>query len=477
MRNKGAKEIHMSSFAIGKSIASLVLFPLITVSTIFPAIAAASTDNSSSSGFSEQYTSLTKQILLRGIELERFSLNYRLENVKQPKLRKLRFFMGQEAAAGCGLAFEIIGDQQFGVGRKKPLELNTLAVKRGLNTVMTGSIIGASSSALELSTNILHSCKMRQKGFDTTSATKYVEEKLSAIDQLLSSRDNLIQTYRSDPAYERAMCEGKVLHQMRNAFLNEYAMFNKDIAKYRSFQNSFFLLNIAYNSIGAVAAGISKKALTEPKLNGPANILFIVSGGLATVSPMLSVATSKLIAHHAEKSLEKRLKQKVDFDPIAFTAACNEMKSASTDVQGTLIPSLPATERFALYTESNTRFQKQLENETRVVRRFEKVTIQTSLIGPVIGGLLTTQGILGTYGYYKFGTSRVPQVRKQLNSFYRGAVVGTVGTGINVVGNAAWLLGSYAYEHRLAKQHRLPQQLIEERMKHLNEMETIVSQL
>ena len=84
-----------------------------------------------------------------------------------------------------------------------------------------------------------------------------------------------------------------------------------------------------------------------------------------------------------------------------------------------------------------------------------------------------TQGILGTVGFYKYPK----QPRKQLALTYDGAIVGTVGTSLAVVGNAAWLLMSWSYERRLKKQNRLPSQLIEQRLQHLDELQTTVSAL
>src|ERR1700722_4223996 len=56
--------------------------------------------------FRQQYTTLTKLIMLKGVELERFSLHYRLEDLKQPKFRQWRYFLSQEAGVSCILAFE-----------------------------------------------------------------------------------------------------------------------------------------------------------------------------------------------------------------------------------------------------------------------------------------------------------------------------------------------------------------------------------
>jgi hypothetical protein len=82
-----------------------------------------------------------------------------------------------------------------------------------------------------------------------------------------------------------------------------------------------------------------------------------------------------------------------------------------------------------------------------------------------------TQGIIGTTGYYKY-TFRP---RKEINYFYHGAVVGTPGAGLAVVATAASLLASWSYENKLRKQKRLPRQLINDRLAHLDDVEKIGS--
>ena len=127
----------------------------------------------------------------------------------------------------------------------------------------------------------------------------------------------------------------------------------------------------------------------------------------------------------------------------------------------------------AIYTASNTLFQQQLESETKIIHKFEKVALQTSLLGPVIGATLMTQGILGTNGYYRYPL----QPRRQIAQFYYGSVVGTVGTGAATVANAVSLLQTLSYQHKLTKENQMPKQLIQKRLQHLAEIEKTVTAL
>jgi hypothetical protein len=457
-----------------RSASGLVMFMLLQPFVSNCSICAAEDQSASGAeSFSRQYTGLTKKILLSSIELERFSLNFRLENDRVSRLRQLRYFLGQEAAASCGLAFEIAGDYQFGKGRRHPLKVSRPALHDALAAAMTGSIIGGSSSCLELGANLWHEWQSCRRGYDPRSARAFVVSKLKQIDELLAQREALVAAHSDDPAHERAVVEGQILRAMRSAFINEFSQFNAHIKGTFAFQNLFLLANASYNAVGAIGAGAAYRGVKQPKYNGPANLLFIVSGAMAAASPILSSVASKVVRQEAAASLAKTLNEKPAFDPAAFSLTCKQLESLVPEAGGRLIPSLPATQRLALYTQADDLFARQLRSEVRTFRWLDRIALETSLLGPPIGSLLMSQGIFGTTGYYRYST----RPRKQLSMFYRGAVVGTVGASLNVVGNAGWLLTVLSYEHHLLKGKRMPAQLINARLEHLSELEKTVSAL
>lgn len=423
--------------------------------------------------FSSQYTNYTKKILLAGVQLERFSLNYRLESCKRPFLAKLAFFGTQEASAATGLAFEVCGDQQFGKGRKRLLDVNKSALGRGLRSAQVGSIIAASGSGYELAANFYQYAKGRHKGLDTASANKFVAVKLKEIDDLIARRKSLVDANTQNPAYDRAVLEGKILDAMRGTFVNEFATFSSHARSEFITRNLFFLMNTAYNTVGACAAEYGWLSLNNPKLNGTSNILFTITGAMAMATPLLCSTQLWWQRRHIFNSQMKKFNGKKE-SITEMAALIKELQGNSTSGNtGTLIPTLPATERFAMYSDTNHLFAKQLESELNTMRRLNKIALQDSLMGPAIGSLLMTQGILGTRAYYHYPTR--PKTQMDLN--YKGAICGTVGTSMAVVGNAAWFLASISYEHHLRKQKRMPDQLIKSRLEHLDDVEKVISAL
>lgn len=434
----------------------------------------ASTSSATSSLTPEQqYSQLTKQILLNGIELERFSLNFRLNSAKQPRFRRLRYFLTQETAAATGLAFEIAFLEQAKKGRRRPLQVSKPVLHGALTTAMTGAIIGGSGSCLELSSNMLQAIKNKRNGFDFKTANKFVVAKLKEIDRLLAQREALVAAHPEHPGYEGAMLEGKILKELRNCFIVEFSDFSADTKGYITYQNIFYLLNASYSAVEAAGAWCGYRGVTKPAYNGPANVLFIVSGAMSMVSPIISTAAGKYARKRAYETLEKQIGAKPKFDEAAFSAQGKRVREILKTVDASVISSLPGTERLALYTDASALFKKQLDSETTIMRRNEKVALQNNLLAPVIGGQLMTQGILGCVGSYRYNL----QPRKQLSMFYRGAIVGTVGTSMATVGNAVSLLSSLSYEHRLSKEKKLPAQLIKARLEHLEEVEKAVREI
>jgi hypothetical protein len=473
-------EIIMSFFSTtaphrSKAISLLGIFLLsivLQISTETPAQAEIAGSNREEE-FSKQYTALTSKVILAGVELERFSLKYRRASTEQPKFRRLRFTLAQEAGAAGSLAFEVTALKQFNEGRNHPLQINPSALHAALATALVGSVIAGSGSSLELASNAALAYKNKRRGFDPRAANRFVVAHVKALDALLNEHDALVAAHTDSPAYERAVAEGKMLRQIRNASLAEYATFHSDVKGYATFTNLFFFLNALTNSLAATGLGVAYKAIDTPKYNAPTNIIFIATGAVVMAVPIISSAAGKYMKEHAYHSFAKQVGETPHFEMKEFDAARQHLEVLSAAGTGTLIPALPAMTRLAYYSNSSQRFKKQIIDETTVARHLEQVALESTLLGPLIGGTLMTQGIFGTVGYYKFTF----KPRRQLNYALRGAIAGTPGAALAVGGTAAWYVAGLAYEYRLKKEHRMPSQIIDERLKHLDEIEALAKSL
>jgi len=439
-----------------------------------PALAEAVTSSPAApvqADFRSQYSAITKRILMESIALERLSLEYRRKSVHRSQFNKFVFFGTQEAGAATGLAFEATAVQQFGRARRRVRDFEPDTLGNGLRAVEIGSIVAGSGSGYMLSANLAKYIQARKQGKDTASTNKAVTAHLKEVDKLLAERKQLVEANSGDPIYNRAVIEGKVLEGLRGCFVDEYSQFSANTTSSAATENLFFLLNASYNILGAVAAEVGYKSLTQPRLNGTSNILFTISGAMAAATPLLCAAELKLYRKHLLAAQQRKfgVSQKQIEELPALRKQLEDLSAATQET-----PSTNSTQRLAIYSQAGDLFEKQLNSEVKTMQQLNKVALQNSIAGPAIGSLLMTQGILGTRGYYHYFPWRV---RKQFDLNYKGAICGTVGTSMAVLGNASWLVASMVYEHHLKKHKRMPEQLIDQRLEHLKEIENYVSTL
>jgi hypothetical protein len=417
-----------------------------------------------------EYHELTNQLLSTGIEVERYTLKYRLRSITEPKYRKTLFFLAQEAGASGILTFQIVSDKEFGLGRRHPLKISKDALHGALATSLATSVVAGSSSLAALASNSVLAIRSRQLGYGPRAADDFVFGKLAQFDKLLEQRDAIAKASFEGVAYKRAVAESKVMRDLRAAFVNEYTYFRSDARNFATFQNSFFLLNAATNAIGSTASGIAYDAVNRPKLNGPANILFIVTGSLFMSSPLIAATIASMAKQRVRRLISNRAGDKEPFSQEQLTHDRKQLDELIEAKDDALPPSANAVARSAIFTESDRLFQKQINSEVRVTRHLEKVAVENCVMGPAIGSTLMTQGVLGTTGYYKYTF----KPRKQITYSYHGSVVGTAGAALAVGGTLAWYVMSTEYEQRLRREHRLPSQLINDRLAHIDDLEKTV---
>jgi hypothetical protein len=420
--------------------------------------------------FSASYKDLTKQALLAGIELERFNLNYRLQSVKQPKWRALRYSVAQEMGPGGILAFEIVGDKQFGQGRKNPARVSQSALRGALIQVIPTSTVSGASSCFELGANVWQARKNKKLALDPRSALQQAIVKFKHLEEILKEREAFVEAHKDHPGYARALAEGQILQDLRKAEIDEFAHYFTNARAGAVGANTFYVLNAVTNFIGATAGGVAYRSVSQPKFDVDADVLFILAGSFGAASPWLSARAAAFAGKRAWHLVVTSLDYDPSYSPAQLTehrAKLNQLLSVS---QGTLIPDLPAVDRLALYSESSTRFKTQLESEISTSRHLARVALQQELLAPVIGGTLTTQGILGAVGYHNLGN----QPRQQLALSYAGTIIGTAGTSIAVAATAAALLASWSHQRSQERKGQTPTQLIEERLRFIDEVEKTV---
>ncbi len=416
---------------------------------------------------------LTKRILLAIIELERFSLNYRLASMKTPKLVLAQYAANHEAGVAGSFAAAAIGTRQAALGRTHPSEVDLGDLRDGLRASFVTTILAGSSSAVALASNMAVACQHHRAGYNSAQANRFVQSHLSNIDQLLNEREALVAAHSTHRLAPLAVQEGKILRLLRDGCLFEYARFNRNIRNYRVGRNAFYVLNIATSIVKAAAAQYSMRALNNPRCQGPASILAVLTGAMTFASPLLSTVVGSNSGRLAWHSLSKITGGIPYYSPEMLVAEEKSLSESLKKLAPDYTQQASALARAELYTTSSEGIKDELRNEARALSALTKVADQSNVFGPLLGSMAMSQGIVSAVSYYHYGGNP----HRQVNLAYSGSVIGLTGSSIGLGANTALLMLALVYIHHLQKTHRMPAALIEYQLQRLNQVEQRVLSL
>ncbi len=150
---------------------------------------------------------INRQILLKEIELERFSINFRKYNNIQGRWRGWRYFVFQEANAGmtaAGLTKQLV-DRHRVIENANIYRVNSsgkvsyvsngvdrVSQEKGLLLQMLGQTVGAIGSGIELGINIHHGRAAHKKGYGSKDSINFVLALRQDIKELFAPRASAI---------------------------------------------------------------------------------------------------------------------------------------------------------------------------------------------------------------------------------------------------------------------------------------------
>jgi hypothetical protein len=422
---------------------------------------------------------LSKQSLLKLVELNRFILRYRLEARKHPPLRNLRYFITQEGGAASFLTLNAVLVPEFAKNLQNPANLNRNHVRAGLETVGAGNIVAGGGSLLELSSNLLRSARNTKRGLDSRAADKCFRQMVDDIDNLIARRDQIAQAYQQDKAYKLIVEEGKALTNLRNFLALMYLHFRQHVAGQTAYENSYYLLNVLGHSVAATSIYLGVKGLTVPRWNGPAFIVFTTSGVIFSVAPALSI----VYGHLKSKQASNQFLERIGAQPALDFTCLDRNRKTINDLYNAADPSVkcnvgPVMERFELYGEEGSRFRLTIASEIEHMRELAKAALQSEIYGPIVGSSAAAQGSLGIISYYAY--SRSPSVsgrKRALAVNFSGATTGLVGGVIDVGKTTEDFISSELYIRKLHRERQTLPDLIAHRFVELGKIEQKINAL
>jgi hypothetical protein len=417
----------------------------------------------SQSEFEKKYVKLTREILLLGLDFEQYSLNYRINALRDDRTKRVRYFLGQEASAAGAMTAAIIGTDQTYKVIHSPHRVNLRAIKNLNKLGEVTSIIGGASSGIELASNSWHAIKDKAQHRDSKTATKYLTKELREIDTLLAERKALIASSAGQNAAKWAQYESetKLLDIMRDVVVNEHKNFEITKVGFRTSENVFYVLNIGTSVLSAVQYRYGYRAVRHPRCAGTSALASTISAGMVMANPVIASVSSRVAKRRARKFLDR------EFGVVAQPPSVDQLKDCVAELQRTSAntkddPSCQITSAAILdaYGVVSQIFPRELESEIRLLHELDQVAVQNEVLAQPIGGAALASGVTSMTAYYKHRN----KPRAAANSNYASAVSGLVGagmaTGLTAIG--------FAFEtwnrHHLKAEGKLPEQLMEERI-------------
>lgn len=432
---------------------------------------------------------LNREILLKEIELERYAIEFRKKNNVQGRWRGWRYFLTQEAnaaATGAGLISQIAERQRIinvpnemvlgsnGQVTYKSRATNRAKLESGLYPQLIGQIIGATGSGVELGINMYHGYQARKAGFSPKEGKAKALAFKSEIEALFRERRLAVESAgysREDRAIADA--EEVVLRDLTEMGLDEYVNFHVGARRFRSFQDTLYVMDVAKNTLGAVGNLVNIAGFHEnkPHYSGPGGLLTALSGLFIIATPLVSRATGRIVGNMHKRSLksiseglEKRDVAKLEHDRQHLVKLL-ESRPGFTGPESCSAQTLAILSSYERQAELK---RHQFDLATREIRSGTRAATENVLVGTMVGGTKITLGVGVAIAGFRYARNN-----HRGNSVAQpGTIAYAAGSFLTVEENLRLRILDEIQRAKLSKARQLPMQVLGDRLKALDDMET-----
>jgi hypothetical protein len=361
--------------------------------------------------------------------------------------------------------------QETGKHLNSPANVSIAHLKSAYTTELIGSIIGSASSLGELCSNGYIALKNKKHKEDPQSALTTVKNKIREIDQLLAKRNDLLTQAGSDPVYKINKIEGALLKDYRDWCVYEFIHVYADIKAYQASENVYYALNAASNAVFSVAGGLAIGSFQNSQLISSSIVTGITGDSISVISAPASYFARKLLYKHYAKKIYRTIQQKAyDIE----TASADNLEQLHQEViranDSDLAEAGRIRLRLAAYDLWNQKYDEYLGAETEYLRRYDKIALQSVTYGPIISGTFLAQDILGAAAYY----GNKNRLRTANNLTFAGAITAASGSIIGLGATSWYFLDETLNQRKLRRQGKLPEQLLLQRLKTLDQVEMMI---
>jgi len=421
-------------------------------------------------GYVSNVDRLTKDILKDEIELEQFSLRYRLETGRANRLKSWRYFAFQEAALGLFEANCITLASYRGENLNNPEELKPgPSAYASAFPMLLGFAVGGAGDAIEFGLNAYHSWQRARTGFSQKESLAHVAATLRVIDAKLAQRRRMIE---SEPPEDEELAqlqklEGVLLSDFRDLSIAEFERYHVGASRGLAMENTFYVLDMAKASTGCVWTGLDLYLFRHGKgrIDTAAGIVDIVNASSVMIDPI----GAKLAGTVAEKMDRRKLRacglRSLDFTEDKLRADYQLLRQFAKTHASSEKPDVIALLARMDHYEANTGYYSaELRHTAEELQEIRRSLLEHLGWGLFVGGSKYPLAILSTVGGVRF-----PYRDRIINSYYfAGGVAYMPAVTISIIDS--WhkqVKGEMTFQ-RLRRDHKLPGQLINDRLAELH---------
>ncbi len=427
----------------------------------------------------EKIDNLTKQILLKEIALERFTLHYTLEAAKQGRWKGWRYAGLQEMNTGLGLAGGILSTANRAHVLHHPEKLH-VHVQEAANFIPAiGSIIGAGAAAGEFGINSYHDITARKHGFSPGASLKRVKALKDEILSLIGERQRLVDQGATDANLDRYVqtfnVEGKVLRDMLDQSLQEFSRYHVGARRLLAFQQCQYLFDVAKYTTNAIGFDFAYDSLHKHQriYNGRAGVLFAVSGQLTMMAPILSRLFGWEVALLTRRRVNKMLPEVLDANIATFQSDLNALDKIVKDKTSADEAVAAVTERQGIFDLHEKSFSNAIRAEEKKLAAAKLTATENVTAGLFVGASKTAQSVFflipGYDNRYNSKTARAGRVTNDM--LFTAAVVGLPAGGFSMIDTLRIQVQGEIRRHKAVKAGVLPAQIAAKRLKELDDIE------
>jgi len=405
-------------------------------------------------------------ILLHEIDLERFYTGFRIVGSKEPNWRHARYFWAQEAAASLFFASQTTALVEAAKGLHDPDKSSVRALKNSAVCGLIASVFEGGSSGLELASNATAAARHRRLKTDPESARRTFVERLQVIDDLIKQRDQLLISYETANSLPRLELEGRVLKFFRDRCIYEFADIYADIHSYQSSNNVYYVIDVAGSSLFVASYVLGLVGFSRADLNGPAYVTAIAADGPFIVSAQASVyAYDKIYKHYYDKLSKQVGETLYDAEPKAEASVHELEKLVGSDAE----PGAPdsVVTRVGVYKRWAGNYDQFIARREVELRRMSKVSKQSEILGPIIGGSFLASDIFGANASYHLKHNP----KATAGNTFAGLVPTVLTSFVSAATTAGYFIDDEIHARKLNREGALPNELLDKRMTVLKNLE------